>query len=223
MPAADPHTAFDHVVTSTDALRDFYREPSEGVLNKETTFLDQGCRDFLAQSTFVLVGTSNPDGLLDVSPRGGPAGFVKVLDEHRLAIPDLSGNNRLDSIRNIVEQGQVGLLFVIPGLGETLRINGRACITTDPAVLDLFTDDVRRPKAAIGVTVEHGFIHCAKAFRRGALWEPDRWPDASCRPSPGEILVAHGNLGEVLTGAKLEELLEQGYQYDLDHERPEPA
>lgn len=220
MTAADPTTAFDDVVATTEDLADLYRAPTEGVLNKETDVLDQGCRDFLAQSSFVLIGTSDPDGQLDVSPRGGPAGFVKVLDEHRLAIPDLAGNNRLDSIRNIVEQGQVGLLFVIPGLGETLRINGRACITTDPVVLDLFTDDVRRPKTAIGVTVEHGFIHCAKAFRRGGLWEPERWPDAGCRPSAGEILVAHGDLGEVLTGAKLEELLEQGYQYDLDHERP---
>jgi len=83
----------------------------------------------------------------------------------------------------------VGLLFVVPGLGETLRINGRACITTDPAILDLFVDDVRRPKAAIGVTVEHAYIHCAKALRRGGLWEPDTWPDASCRPSPARYAI----------------------------------
>jgi PPOX class probable FMN-dependent enzyme len=221
MPAADPTTAVDRVITTTVELAELYRAPSKAVLDKETTILDQGCRDFLARSPFVLVGTSDRDGNLDVSPRGGPPGFVKVLDEHRLAIPDLGGNNRLDSIRNIVQQGHIGLLFIIPGLGETLRVNGRACLTADPEILDRFTDDVRRPKAAIGVTVEHGFIHCAKATRRSRLWDPETWPDADSRPSAGDILVAHGDLGEVLTGAELDELLEQGYRRDLAAERPE--
>ena len=109
---------FDHVLESADELADLYRPAAGAAVAKEADRLDDACRGFIAQSTFVLVGTSSKDGLLDVSPRGGPAGFVKILDDQRLAIPDLNGNNRLDSIRNIIEQGQIGLLFIVPGLGD---------------------------------------------------------------------------------------------------------
>ena len=218
-----PETAndFASIVPDVAALRELYRDPSQGVLDKETEVLDGGCRDFIARSTFVLVATSDSDGRLDVSPRGGPQGFVKVLDERRLAIPDLNGNNRLDTLTNILDHGRIALLFVIPGLGETLRVNGRACLTTDDDVLDLFAEEVRRPKTAIGVTIEHGFIHCAKAFRRGVLWRPDEWPEASCRPSPGQILVDHSGAADVISGAELAALLEQGYAADLAADAPE--
>ena len=211
---------FTATIDNVDTLSELYRPPSEVVQNKDTVVLDQGCRDFIAQSTFVVVGTSNTDGQLDTSPRGGPAGFVKVIDEHRLVIPDLNGNNRLDTIRNIIEQGQVALLFIIPGLGETLRVNGTACITTDDAVLDLFTDELRRPKTAIGVTLDHGFIHCAKAFRRGGLWEPTEWPAAAARPSPGQMLVDHAELDGV-SGADIDSRLNAGYEADLAQDLPE--
>ena len=125
-----------------------------------------------------------------MSPRGGPPGFVQVLDEQRLAIPDLSGNNLLDSISNIVLNPHVGLLFVLPGRDETLRVNGRAWLTTDDAVLDGFTAELRRPKAAIGVEVVDAFVHCAKSFRRGQVWEPASWaPDVA--PSAAELLTCH--------------------------------
>ncbi|MEO0495089.1 MAG: MSMEG_1061 family FMN-dependent PPOX-type flavoprotein [Actinomycetota bacterium] len=212
---------FDHALTSVDQLDGLYRAPSQGVKDKETQLLDQGCRDFIAMSTFVLVGTADPEGDLDVSPRGGPAGFVKVLDEHRLAIPDLNGNNRLDSIRNIIRHGRVGLIFLIPGLGETLRINGDACITTDDEVLDLFTEEFRRPKSAIGVTIDHGFIHCAKSIRRGGLWQPDTWAAADHRPSAGQILVDHAGVGEFVTGAQLDADLEKTYVNDLAADLPD--
>lgn len=214
---------FDDVITTGEQLDERYRAPSRGALDKETDVLDEGCCDFLARSTFVLIGTSNADGDLDVSPRGGPAGFVKALDERRLAIPDLNGNNRLDSLRNIVEHPRIGLLFVIPGLGETLRVNGRACITVADDVLDLFTAELRRPRSAIGVEVEHAFIHCAKSLRRGGLWEPDSWPDAECRPSPAQMLVDHIGIGDKVTGAQLESALEEGYASDLAADLPEPA
>ncbi|MEM9464853.1 MAG: MSMEG_1061 family FMN-dependent PPOX-type flavoprotein [Actinomycetota bacterium] len=214
-------TSFANTLTSVDQLDGLYRPASQGVKDKETQLLDQGCRDFIAMSTFVLVGTSDPDGDLDVSPRGGPAGFVKVLDEHRLAIPDLNGNNRLDSIRNIIRHGRVGLIFLIPGLGETLRINGEACITTDDAVLDRFTEEFRRPKSAIGVTIDHGFIHCAKSIRRGGLWQPDTWAGAEERPSAGQILVDHAGVGEFITGAQLDEDLEKTYVNDLAADLPD--
>ncbi|MEL6892299.1 MAG: MSMEG_1061 family FMN-dependent PPOX-type flavoprotein [Actinomycetota bacterium] len=218
---SDSTPTFESTIDDRASLREIYREPSDAVLAKETETLDEGCRDFIVRSTFVLVATSDTAGRLDVSPRGGPAGFVKVLDDHRLAIPDLNGNNRLDSITNIIEQGNIALLFVIPGLGETLRINGRACITADDDVLDLFSQEVRRPKTAIGVTIEHGFIHCAKAFRRGVLWQPEQWPDAATRPSPGKILVDHSGAGDLITGEQLDELLEEGYKIDLAADAPE--
>ena len=119
-------TAFNETLTSVEDLDNLYRAPSQGVKDKETERFDLGCRDFIAMSPFVLVGTVNNEGDLDVSPRGGPTGFDKVLDEYRLAIPDLNGNNRLDSIRNIIANGRVSLIFLIPGLGETLRVNGSA-------------------------------------------------------------------------------------------------
>jgi PPOX class probable FMN-dependent enzyme len=111
-----------------------------------------------------------------------------VLDDRRLAIPDLAGNNLLDSITNIVAGSGVGLLFLVPGVDETLRVNGHACVTTDPAVLDACAVKVRRPKAAIGVTVTQQYMHCAKAFRRSALWQPDSWPDRSTIPTLGCII-----------------------------------
>ncbi len=216
----DQPTSFDDVLTDPAQLADLYREPSQTVVDKDTSVLDDGCRGFIAQSTFVLVASANTDGDLDVSPRGGPAGFVKVLDQTRLAIPDLNGNNRLDSVKNIIDNGRVGLLFLIPGMGETLRINGRACITTDDTVLDLFTDEFKRPKTAIGVTIDQGFLHCAKSIRRAGLWEPESWPNPTARPSAGAILVAHSGLDGVVTGEQVDASLDQAYTQDLAADRP---
>lgn len=213
-------TQFSSVVSTSDDLERLYRQPAAGALNKETPVLDQGCRDFIARSTFVLVGTSDTEGHQDVSPRGGPAGFVRTLDQHRLAIPDLNGNNRLDSLHNIINQPYVGLLFLIPGLDETLRLNGSACITTDDAVLGLF-DELRRPKTAIGVQIESAYIHCAKSFRRGGIWDPSSWPSAQNRPSAGQILVDHSGAGDTLTGAQLEDILEESYVRDLAADQPQ--
>ena len=212
---------FDHVLESADELAGLYRPASAGAVAKEADRLDDACRGFIAQSTFVVVGTSSREGRLDVSPRGGPAGFVKVLDDQRLVIPDLNGNNRLDSIRNIIEQGQIGLLFLVPGLGETLRINGSACITTDPAVLDLFAEEVRRPKTAIGVTFEQGFLHCAKAFLRSGMWQPDTWVGAAEQPSAVQMIVDHAGLEGQMTAEQMTELLEQAYRDDLAADAPE--
>ncbi len=212
--------ASSHTITSVDDLAALYRQPTEAVLAKESSVFDDGCRRFIERSPFVLVATSDADGALDVSPRGGPAGFVKVLDEHRLVIPDLNGNNRLDSLRNIVEQGHAGLLFVIPGMGEALRVNGAAQVTTDPGVLDLFVDELRRPTTAIEVTIAQAFIHCAKAFRRGNVWSPNEWLPAEDRPSPGEIFVAHTGADDV-TGAEVDASLEAAYVADLAADLPE--
>lgn len=219
--AATAGLGFGDVITSVEGLREIYREPHKLAANKATDHLDQGCRDFIALSTMVLVGTADPDGRQDVSPRGGPAGFVRVLDDHRLAIPDLNGNNRLDSLQNVVSTGEIALLFLIPGLGETLRANGEACITTDPAVLDLFTDQLRRPASVIGVRVREAYIHCAKSLRRAGLWQPETWPGPADRPSPAQILLRHtGGEGKV-TAEQVEAGLEDAYVRDLAADRPD--
>jgi PPOX class probable FMN-dependent enzyme len=212
---------FGNVVSDLEALGELYRPAHDLVLRKDVGRLDEHCRAFIATSPFVLVATTASSGTADVSPRGGPPGFVQVLDEHRLAIPDLNGNNRLDTIRNVVDHGAVGLLFVIPGLGESLRVNGRAWVTTDDAVLDGFTHELRRPTAAIGVQVEEAFLHCAKAFRRSGLWDPATWPSAAERPSPSEAFKAH--LGLDVDAAVIEADLEEGYAHDLRQDQPDPV
>lgn len=178
---------FGSVIGSEAELRGLYRQPGRTV-DKVLSRLDQHARTFIAASPFVLVGTASPDGSGDVSPKGGPPGFVVVLDDHRLAVPDLAGNNLLDSLTNIVAGSGVGLLFLVPGVEETLRVNGHACVTTDPTVLDACAVKDRRPKAAIGVTVTQQYMHCAKAFRRSALWQPETWPDRSTIPTLGCII-----------------------------------
>jgi uncharacterized protein len=180
--------SFTNVVADEVELRELYRMPHDGTKLKLLGELDTHARTFIEASPFVLVGTTSPDGTGDVSPKGGPAGFVVVLDDHRIAIPDLSGNNLLDSITNIVNGSGIGLIFLVPGVDETLRVNGHACLTTDPAVLDACAVKDRRPKAAIGVTVVQQYMHCAKAFRRSELWSPESWPDRSAVPTLGCIL-----------------------------------
>jgi PPOX class probable FMN-dependent enzyme len=201
-------TPFADVVTSTAGLRDHYRDPSPTSLQKEIAHLDGHCRDFIAHATFAVLSTAGADGRCDVSPKGGPAGFVVVLDEHRLAIPDLIGNNRLDTLQNLVENPNVAVLFLIPGLDETLRVNGRGYVVLDDDVLDACVTHGRRPKAAIGIEVDVAYLHCAKALRRGDVWQPERWPDRSDMASAACMLRDHidsDELTEELVAANLEE------------------
>jgi len=198
-------------IDSLDGLRDVYREPSQTSLDKEVDHLDRHCRDFIAHAPFVVVATSTADGSrLDVSPKGGPAGFVHVVDDHHLAIPDMSGNNRLDSIRNVVEGGTIALLFMVPGIGETMRVNGTAVVTTDPAILDAAVIAGKRPNVCILVTVRTAFIHCAKALKRSHLWEPDEWPDTSDMATPACMLRDH--IGLDMTVEQSQERLEASYR-----------
>ena len=189
--------AFEQVVGNVEALRELYPEPHGLTMKKEVSSLDEHCRAFVGLSPLVLVGTAAADGRCDVSPRGGPPGFVTVLDEQRLAIPDLPGNRRIDSLRNIVENPRVGLLFVIPGLEETLRVEGRAWVVQDEDVLARCEVAGRRRAVAIGVEVEAAFVHCAKAFRRGAVWQPEAWPDRSGMASIACALRDHMGAPEV--------------------------
>jgi uncharacterized protein len=205
---------FDAVLTTEAELRDLYRMPGS-VVEKVLGHLDQHARTFIEAAPFVLVGTASPDGTGDVSPKGGPPGFVVVLDDQRLVIPDLAGNNLLDSITNIVAGSGIGLLFLVPGVEETLRVNGHACITTDPAVLDACAVKDRRPKAAIGVTLTQQYMHCAKAFRRSELWNPQTWPDRSTLPSLGCIVRDQIATLREVPAETIDESLEADYAASL--------
>jgi PPOX class probable FMN-dependent enzyme len=178
--------------------------------------IDDVTRRFVEGSPFCLLATADADGNCDVSPRGGPPGFARVLDEHRLAVPDLSGNNLLDSLSNIVANPHVGLLLVIPGRDETLRVEGDACLTTDPAVLALWDDELRRPNVAIGVTVRTCYVHCAKSFRRGRVWDTGSWAELVA-PDACDLLVGHAELDVDPADARVS--LERGYTADLTEER----
>ncbi len=162
------------------------------------------------------MATSAADGTCDVSPRGGPPGFVRVLDGQRLALPDLSGNNLLDSLINLTSNGHVGLLFLIPGRDETLRVEGRAWITVDPGVLGLWDAELARPKTAIGVEVQHAFIHCAKSFRRGRVWDVRLWAELTGAPDACEVLISH--VGLDADPAEIRASLEETYARDLAEE-----
>ena len=188
---------FESTITSAEGLREVYRDPSKPALAKQIDHLDDNCRAFIAHAPFVVLASADDQGRCDVSPKGGPPGFVTVLDDHRLGIPDLSGNNRLDSMENLVRNAGIGLLFCIPGFDETLRVNGRAEITTDPAVLDVCTVRDIRPRVVIGVNVEEAFIHCAKALRRASLWDPSAWPDLADLPSAACMLRDHYAMPEL--------------------------
>ena len=214
--AASP---FPNVLTDVAQLGDHYRDPNQVVLDKDIDHIDEAAAAFIAASTFCLVGTSNPDGEGDVSPKGGDPGFVQVAGPNQLLIPDLNGNNRLDSIRNIIQNPNVGLLFLVPERGETLRVNGRAWVSVDDELRDRFSPDYRRPASVICVEPTAVFLHCAKCVRRAGLWDPESWRGDGTVPSSGTILAGHAGLGAEV-GAAVDEALEEGYTRELAEDRP---
>lgn len=171
----------------SDALRERYGPPIERARLKTLPKLDRHCRRFIELSPFVCLGTA-AEGGCDVTPRGGKPGFVHVLDNATLAIPDWPGNRRLDSLMNIISNPQVGLLFFVPGVDETLRVNGSAAITTDPGMLARWEVDGKRPRSALVVTVEEAFMHCGKALIRSRLWHDDYKIDRGELASYGRML-----------------------------------
>jgi uncharacterized protein len=175
-------------VTSRDALRGLYRQPGDGAVRKEMRALDTHAKGFLKRSPFVLIGSSDGNGNADVTPKGDKAGFVAVLDDTTIAIPDRPGNNRLDTLENIVVNPAVGLIFLIPGMDETLRINGEARITVDQRLREKLAAEGKLPATAIVVAIKAVYMHCAKAFMRSELWKPESWPDRASLPTLGQIL-----------------------------------
>ena len=177
-------------VTTREELRTIYKtpRPTDGSIRKELKALDGHSRSFIGKSPFVLIGSSDGAGNADVTPKGDRPGFAAVLDEKTIAIPDRPGNNRLDTLENIVVNPAVGLLFLIPGMNETLRVNGKARITTDAALRERLAVEGKPPLSVVIVTVKAAYMHCAKAFMRSELWRPESWPDRASMPTLGEIL-----------------------------------
>lgn len=188
-------------ITTVKQLREVYAPPREAVVRKQLDRLDAHCKRFISLSPFVLVASADASGACDTSPKGGPPGFVIVLDDHRLLIPDATGNRRLDSLQNMLENPQVGLLFLIPGMGETLRINGRVTLTRDPELLAGLRTGGRPPALALVVHVEQAYLHCAKCIIRSGLWQTESWQDPDDLPSAAEILSDHMGVGDVNASA----------------------
>ena len=177
-------------ITDHAQLRAVYRPPSQRVIDKVIDHIDEGVADFVASSPLVVLATASANRA-DASPRGGPPGFVRVLDRQRLAWGDLTGNNRLDTFTNALEQPAIGLLFLVPGVLEMLRVTGTAELVQDPSVLEACAIDGRTANTAVVVTVRECYIHCGAALRRASLWEPSTWPSTDARPSGAEILGGH--------------------------------
>ncbi|MCW2966655.1 MAG: phosphohydrolase [Solirubrobacteraceae bacterium] len=190
-------SSFADPVGSEAELRALFPEPTHNSYRKQIDRLDAYCHELIAATPIVFVATTGPGGSCDVSPRGGPPGWVRAIDEQRLLLPEGRGNNRLDSLVNLIEHPGIGLLFVIPGRNETLRVNGVATITTDPELLATVPLRGRVPPVAIGVQAQEVFTHCGKAFIRSELWDPATWPEREELSSPAEVLRAHTGAGSL--------------------------
>ena len=176
-------------IDSLEVLRDRYGTPKSTTELKRLARLDKHCRALIAASPFLVLGTSDSEGNQDVSPRGDPPGFVKVVDDRHLLLPDRPGNKLLDSLSNLVAQPKVGLLFMVPGMNETLRINGTAQIVTDPEVLEPLAVDGKLPPSALLIEVQEAYLHCAKAFLRSKLWDSETQVDRKDFPSLGRMIA----------------------------------
>ena len=202
----------EFVIADEGALRGMFEAQTALAIHKSQPVLDKYAQEFIRRSPFLCLGTQDRQGRADVSPRGDPAGFVKILDDRTLAIPDRPGNNRLDSLVNILSNPAVGLLFVIPGFDDTLRVSGQASLVTDPQILAPMRVNDRVPKLAIVVRVSEVFLHCAKAFRRSHLWSPEHFQDRREMPSLSKIIL------DQTTGAPSEDSEMQRIDAELEVE-----
>ncbi|MFE0757515.1 MSMEG_1061 family FMN-dependent PPOX-type flavoprotein [Inquilinus sp. NPDC058860] len=189
---------FRDVVTSEEELRTVVGYPPKRSVDKVVRVIDDHSRRFIAHAPFVFVASAGPQGMLDVSPKGDPAGFVKVLDDRTLAIPDRLGNRRFDTFRNVLDNPNVGLIFVIPGITYTLRISGKAIIVRDLELREAMVIKGKLPDHVLVVEVEYVLSHCPKCMIRSGLWEPEAWPDTGDLPTFAETLIAHASLAETV-------------------------
>ena len=175
-------------IETLEDLRKTYPEPKPRALAKQLDHLDPHCRRFISLAPFLVIATVGKDGRVDASPRGGAPGFVRVVDDKTLQLPDALGNNRLDSFTNIVQTGKVGLIFFVPGIDETMRVNGKAKLRNDAEILREFPHDKHPPRIVIEISVEEAYLHCAKALMRSRLWDTDKHIERATFPSMGQMI-----------------------------------
>ena len=205
---------FTEQVRSAEELAAIIGTPSAMSLKKELKALDEHMRRFIANAPFLVISTHSANGRCDASPRGDAPGFIHVVDDQMLLIPDRPGNKRFDTFRNILETGRIGLLFLIPGLGETLRVNGRAAIVRDETWLTPLTAQGKRPVVAVAVAIEECFLQCAKALIRSKLWEPHEWANLQSLPCAAEMLSDHVQMPEYDV-TKMQMALDGAYKNNL--------
>ncbi|MEN8196823.1 MAG: pyridoxamine 5'-phosphate oxidase family protein [Pseudomonadota bacterium] len=201
------------VVENRDALREVVGQPMALAATKEMPRLDRHCRAFIALSPFLCMGTMSADGKADVSPRGDPPGFVKVLDDRTVLIPDRPGNRRADSMTNLLANPSIGLIFFVPGVEETLRLNGRATIVRDAALLADMAVNGKAPKLAIRVAIDEVFFHCAKALKRSRLWDPETRIERAAFPRYAQIIRDQRDTGK--TVEEIDAFIQDNYRNEL--------
>ena len=184
----------NHILTDRKQLREIVGEVGDKVANKTIDHVDEICAAFIARSPYLVMATQGHDGLLDLSPRGDPAGFVEVLDRKTLAMPDRLGNGRFDSYENLIANPSLALIFLIPGHTDTLRIAGEGRISRAPDLLARYPVNGKEPRFDLVVTIRQAFLHCAKSTVRAGLWRPETWRDASSVPSLAQAMIAHSKL-----------------------------
>lgn len=190
----DPFAKFDGIVKSLGEIREYIGEPAAPVIAKVMNYLDGISRAIIDKSPFIVIASAAPDGYPDISPKGDPVGFVKVLDEKYLAIPDRPGNNRVDTFTNLLNNPYLAVLFLIPGKGETLRVTGETRIVRDLPLRESLAINGRVPEFAIVLHVERVLIHCPKCVMRSKLWKPEEWPDSSSTADIEDAMIAHAKL-----------------------------
>lgn len=203
----DPFAAFDNVVGSLAEIRERLGEPVPPVVAKVMDHIDDLSRRIIEKSPFIVLASASAGGYPDISPKGDPVGFVRVIDENYLAIPDRPGNNRTDTFTNILQNPYLAVIFLIPGKGETLRVTGESRIVRDQALRESMAVDGRVPEFAIVIYVERVLIHCPKCIVRAKFWQPDEWPDSSDTAGIAEAMIAHAKLDT--TPEELEALAEK--------------
>lgn len=201
---------FKAIISSEHELQQLIGLPSNTVANKVIDRMDEHCKTFIKKSPLLLLSSADREGRCDTSPRGDAPGFVYIMDDDYLVIPERPGNKRMDSIKNILDNNHIGLLFIIPGVEETLRVNGKAYIIKDKEILYTMEVNGKVPVIGIGVKVEECFLHCAKAFKRSMTWNPTHWPNTSELPPASKILADHVNLPGV-TDEVVAKSLEESY------------
>ena len=201
------------IIEDIGEIREIYGHPAERAVKKQLPRLEKHSRAFIALSPFIVMATCDAEGRCDASPKGDAPGFVRVIDDHTLLIPDRLGNNRVDSISNILQHPNIGLIFFVPGLRETLRVNGRAQITTDPELLQSCTVQGKAPRSVILITADEVYFHCGKALIRSDLWNPEKHVSRKDFPSLGVVIA--DQIGQTVESGEAERMTEESYRTRL--------